>query len=288
MKPGLTTTFPSTAEGLMASTTLNNGTRMPWLGLGVWRVSGDAETQQVVQAALDLGYRSIDTAKIYGNERGVGNALRTSGVKREQLFITTKVWNDDIRSGRVEAAFEESLKRLGLDYLDLFLVHWPIAGKIASTWQAMERLLRAGHVRAIGVSNHLQPHLEELLASAEIVPAINQIEFHPYLQSKRLVTFCQAKGIRVEAWSPLMQGGDLLRDRTLSGIARKHGRTVAQIILRWDVQSGVVTIPKSVKPHRLAENAGIFDFELSDAEMAAIAALDHDQRVGPDPFHFDF
>lgn len=288
MAPGLTDTFPSIVEGLRASTALNNGGRMPWLGLGVWQVNSDAETQKVVNAAIALGYRSIDTAKIYGNERGVGRAIRACGVPREQLFITTKVWNDDIRAGRVEAAFEQSLKLLGLDYLDLYLVHWPITGKIVPTWQAMERLQRTGRVKTIGVSNHLRPHLDELLPAAEIVPAVNQLEFHPYLQSQPLVAHCHAKGICVEAWSPLMQGGDVLRDRTLEGLAKRHDKTVAQIILRWDVQSGVVTIPKSTKPQRLAENAGIFDFELSDAEVSAINALDRNQRAGPDPLNFRF
>lgn len=288
MKSGMTGTFSSIAEGLKISTALNNGVRMPWLGLGVWQVKSDAETKEVVSAAIKLGYRSIDTAKIYGNERGVGQAIRASGVPREQFFITTKVWNDDIRAGRVEAAFEQSLKLLELDYLDLYLVHWPITGKIVPTWKAMERLQRAGRVRAIGVSNHLRPHLDELLPAAEIVPAVNQIEFHPYLQSKPLVEHCRAAGICVEAWSPLMQGGDLLQDPILTELAKRHGRTVAQIILRWNVQGGVVTIPKSAKPHRLAENAGIFDFELTAAEMTAIDALDRNRRCGSDPLSFDF
>jgi methylglyoxal/glyoxal reductase len=288
MELGLNATFPSSAEGLKARVTLNNGVRMPWFGLGVWQVSGDAGTQEVVEAAIELGYRSIDTAKIYGNERGVGQAIRECGVPREQLFLTTKLWNDDIRAGRVEKAFEQSLKLLGVDYVDLYLVHWPIAGKIVPAWQAMERLQRSGKTKAIGVSNHLRPHLDELLATAEIVPAVNQIEFHPYLQSRPLVEHCQAKGIRVEAWSPLAQGGDLLLDRCLADVAKRHGKSVAQIVLRWEVQSGVITIPKSVKPQRLAENAGIFDFVLSVSEMAAIDALDRNQRVGSDPFNFGF
>lgn len=281
-------TFPSPAMGLKAWSTLNNGAHMPWLGLGVWRIEGDGETEKLVCAGIELGYRSIDTARIYGNERGVGLAVRSCGVPREQLFITTKVWNDDIRAGRIEAACEKSLSLLGLDYLDLYLVHWPISGKIVEAWKAMERLQRAGRVRTIGVSNHLRSHLDELLAKAEIVPAVNQIEFHPYLQSKPLVEHCRAKGIRVEAWSPLMQGGELLHDEVLTQLAKRHGKSVAQIILRWDVQRGVVTIPKSTKPHRLAENAAIFDFQLSDEEVAAIDALDRNQRVGPDPLNFGF
>ncbi|MEO7414513.1 MAG: aldo/keto reductase [Opitutaceae bacterium] len=288
MESGFTATFSSVPEGLKQSVALNSGVHMPWLGLGVWQVSSDSQTGEVVRAAIDLGYRSVDTARIYGNERGVGQAIRACGVPRAELFVTTKLWNDDIRAGRVEAAFDQSLRLLGLDYVDLYLVHWPIAGKIAPTWKAMEKLQRAGRVKSIGVSNHMRPHLDELLATAEVVPAVNQIEFHPYLQSKPLVEHCRAKGIRVEAWSPLAKGGELLQDRVLGDLAKRHGKTVAQIVLRWEVQHGVVTIPKSVQPHRLAENAGIFDFQLSDVEMSAVAALDRNQRVGADPFNFGF
>lgn len=272
----------------LAATTLNNGVRMPWLGLGVWQVHSDADTERVVCIAIEHEYRSIDTAKIYGNERGVGRAIRHCGIAREQLFVTTKVWNEDVRSDNVAAAFEQSLKMLGLDYLDLYLVHWPVAGKIVSTWRAMERLARSGRVKAIGVSNHMQPHLDELLASAEIVPAVNQIEFHPYLQNPPLAEFCRARQIQVEAWSPLMKGGALLTDPALVQIAARYQKTVPQVVLRWDVQREVVTIPKSVHAHRLAENAGIFDFTLSDAEVATINALDRNKRVGPDPFNFAF
>lgn len=275
-------------DGLKATTTLNNGVPMPWFGLGVFQIDSDAETESVVRAAIDHGYRSIDTASLYGNERGVGRAIRSCDVPREQLFVTTKVWNDEMRRDRVEAAFEESTQRLGLDYIDLYLLHWPIAGKIVRSWQALEKLHRAGRIRAIGVSNYMIPHLDELLTAAEIVPAVNQIEFHPYLQSKPLVEHCRAKAIQIEAWSPLMQGGPVLRDRTLAEIARQRGKTVAQVVLRWEVQGGVVTIPKSVKAQRLAENADIFDFVLSDSEMAAIAALDRKHRSGADPFNFNF
>jgi diketogulonate reductase-like aldo/keto reductase len=288
MNPTLTETFPTTAEGLDARVALNHGAAMPWLGLGVWQVRSDTETEQVVRNAIELGYRSIDTARIYGNERGVGRGIRLSGVPREQLFITTKVWTDDIRAGRVEEAFEKSRQLLGLDYIDLYLVHWAVAGKIVSAWKALERLQRSGRVKAIGVSNHMRPHLDELLAAAEIVPAVNQIEFHPYLQSSPLVEYCREKNIRVEAWSPLMKGGKLLGDLMLKDIARRHQRSVAQIVLRWEVQRGVVTIPKTVNTERLVENSSIFDFRLDDAEMAAINALDRDERVGTDPFNFGF
>jgi len=272
-----------TALSLQATTTLNNGAQMPWLGLGVWQAGDDAATERIVRQAIELGYRSIDTARIYGNERGVGRAIRDSGVRREELFVTTKVWTDDIRAGRVPAAFDRSLELLGLEYVDLYLVHWEIPGRITSTWRAMEALLRGGRVKTIGVSNHLRPHLDELLAAAHVVPAVNQLEFHPYLQSRPLVDFCRGRKIQVEAWSPLMQAGSLLQDRTLQEIARRHGKSVAQVILRWDVQGGVVTIPKSAHPRRLAENAGVFDFALTAEDMKAIAALDRDRRSGADP-----
>jgi diketogulonate reductase-like aldo/keto reductase len=274
----------------MAATTtlLNNGLPMPLLGLGVWQVNSDAETERVVRWAIEAGYRSIDTARIYGNERGVGNAIRAAGAQREQLFVTTKVWTDDVRRGTVAEAFDKSLERLGLDYVDLYLVHWAIPGKVASTWRAMEKLLRSGRVKAIGVSNHLRPHLDELLAVAEVVPAVNQIELHPYLQSRPLVDFCRAKKIQVEAWSPLMKGRELLNDPLLAKIARTHQKTPAQVVLRWEVQDGIVTIPKSVHRERIVENAAIFDFTLTDAEMKQIAALDRNTRVGADPMNIGF
>ena len=225
---------------------------------------------------------------IYGNERGVGRAIRHCGVPREQLFVTTKVWNDDIRANRVVPACEQSLQLLGLDYVDLYLVHWPIEGRIVPAWRAMEELHAAGRAKSIGVSNHLRPHLDELLRTAKIVPAVNQIEFHPYLQSRPLLKACREHRIQVEAWSPLMKAGELLRDPVLTEIAKRHRKSPAQVVLRWDVQSGIVTIPKSVHAPRIAENAAIFDFVLSDAEMAAIDALDRDERCGPDPRNFGF
>ena len=270
------------------TTLLNNGVVMPLLGLGVWQINSDAETERVVRLAIDAGYRSIDTAKIYGNERGVGKAIRAGGVPREQLFVTTKVWNDDIRRGTVAEAFEESLQRLGLDFIDLYLVHWAIPGKITSTWRAMEKLQRSGRVKAIGVSNHLRSHLDELLPDAEIVPAVNQIELHPYLQSKALVEYCRARKIQVEAWSPLMKGRDLLSDLVLVKIAQAHRKTVAQVVLRWEVQSGIVTIPKSVHRDRIVENARIFDCTLNESEMKQINTLDRNTRVGPDPLNVGF
>jgi diketogulonate reductase-like aldo/keto reductase len=286
--PVLLGTFPTRAAGLKADTTLSNGVRMPWLGLGVFQVPNDTDAADAVRAALDAGYRHIDTAALYRNERGVGRAVRESGISREEIFVTTKVWNDDIRAGRIEAAATESLKRLGLDYVDLFLLHWPIKSLHQQSWRAMEKVYRAGQAKAIGVSNYMIPHLEELLPSAEVPPAVNQIEFHPYLQSKPLHHYCRSRDIRLTAWGPLMQAGPLLRDPVLTGIARKHEKTIAQVVLRWDLQLGVATIPKSVRPARIAENADIFDFELDDADMSVIAALDSNRRNGADPFNFTF
>ncbi len=285
---GLMDTFSSPAEGLAATTTLNNGVKMPWMGAGVWQINSDEETSRVVQAAIAAGYRRIDTASLYGNERGVGEGIRQSGVARDQIFVTTKVWNDDMRTGRIEEALEKSLQKLGFDYVDLYLLHWPVSGKIIPAWQALERLYREGRVRAIGVSNFMIPHLEDLLSSTRVVPAVNQIEFHPYLQSRALLNYCRGKNIQLEAWSPLMQGGPLLQNPVLEDIARAHGKTPAQIILRWDLQMGVATIPKSARAERLAANANVFDFALSEAEMRAIAGLDRGQRAGPDPFNFNF
>jgi diketogulonate reductase-like aldo/keto reductase len=286
--PVLLGTFPTTSSGLKATTTLNNGVRMPWLGLGVFQVPADADAAAAVGSALQQGYRHIDTAALYRNERGVGRAVRESGIPRGEIFVTTKVWNDDIRAGRIEQACADSLKKLGLDYVDLYLLHWPIKGKHHEAWRAMEKIYRSGQAKAIGVSNYMIPHLDELLPAAEILPVVNQIEFHPYLQSKPLHQYCRQRDIRLTAWSPLMQAGPLLRDPVLTGIARKHDKTVAQVILRWDLQLGVVTIPKSVRPERIAENADIFDFELDAADMSVIAALDRNRRNGADPFTFTF
>lgn len=280
--------FATTTEGLRARAPLNQGAGLPWLGLGVFQIKSDAKTESVVRTAIECGYRGIDTASIYGNERGVGAAVRNGGVPREELFVTTKIWNDAMRADQVEAAFEESMRLLGLDYLDLCLLHWPIKGHMVSSWRALEKLHRAGRVRAIGVSNYMVPHLEELLPQVEITPAVNQIEYHPYLQSAALIELCRGRGIQMQAWSPLMQAGALLRDRTLGEIGQRHGKSAAQVVLRWDLQTRVATIPKSVNPARLAENAAIFDFALSPEEMQAIARLDRGQRCGSDPFNFRF
>lgn len=266
--------------------TLNNGVQMPWLGLGVFKAKEGEEVVQAVKAAIRAGYRSIDTASAYRNEEGVGQgvreALQENGLQRKDVFITSKVWNSDQGFETTLKSFDDSLKRLGLDYLDLFLVHWPVKGKYKETYRALEKVYAEGKVRAIGVSNFQIHHLEDLLSEAKVVPAVNQVEFHPYLSQKELLRYCTEKGIQLEAWSPLGQG-HLLEHELLKGIASKYGKTVAQVILRWDVQLGVVTIPKSIREARIIENADIFDFELSAEEMQAIDGLNRNQRFGSDP-----
>ncbi|WP_243291907.1 aldo/keto reductase [Bacillus sp. FJAT-47783] len=272
---------------LQDCTTLHNGVKMPWFGLGVFKVEDGEEAIHSVKTALEVGYRSIDTAAVYKNEEGVGQGIRKSGVPREEIFVTSKVWNSDQGYESTLEAFQASLDRLGLDYLDLYLIHWPVAGKYKETWKALEHLYNEGKVRAIGVSNFHIHHLEDLLKDAEIKPMVNQVELHPRLIQKELREFCEKHQIQIEAWSPLMQG-KLLDHEVLVEIGRKYGKTPAQIILRWDVQSGIVTIPKSTKRERIIQNASIFDFELTKAEMDRIDALNRDERVGPDPDNFDF
>ncbi|MBL3648124.1 glyoxal/methylglyoxal reductase [Bacillus sp. RHFS10] len=261
---------------------LHNGVEMPWFGLGVFKVENGSEATESVKAAIKNGYRSIDTAAIYKNEEGVGIGIEESGVAREELFITSKVWNEDQGYETTLAAFEKSLERLQLDYLDLYLIHWPGKDKYKDTWRALEKLYKDGKIRAIGVSNFQVHHLEELLKDAEIKPMINQVEYHPRLTQKELRDYCKKQGIQLEAWSPLMQG-QLLDNEVLAQIAEKHNKSVAQVILRWDLQNEVVTIPKSIKEHRIIENADIFDFELSQEDMDKIDALNKDERVGPNP-----
>jgi len=266
---------------------LYNGVRMPYLGLGVWQSEDGPEVEQAVAWALKAGYRHIDTASIYQNEGGVGRAIRSSGIDREEVFLVSKVWNSDQGYETTMRAFEKSLERLDTPYLDLYLVHWPVAGKFRETWRALEDLYRAERVRAIGVSNFLRHHLEDLKASATMLPMVNQMEFHPYMVQQDLVDYCREYGIQYEAWSPLMQG-KIFQEERLSELAEKYGKTIAQIALRWDLQKGVVTIPKSSKKERIYSNAAIFDFEISAEDMARIDQLDRSQRFGPDPDTFDF
>nr|WP_179196663.1 aldo/keto reductase [Bacillus wiedmannii] len=278
-------------KNLQSTTTLHNGVEMPWFGLGVFKVEDGPELVEAVKSAIKAGYRSIDTAAIYGNEKAVGEGIRAgikeAGITREDLFITSKVWNSDQGYETTLAAYEESLKKLELDYLDLYLVHWPVEGKYKDTWRALETLYKEERVRAIGVSNFQIHHLKDVLAGAEMRPMINQVEYHPRLTQKELQAFCKEQGIQMEAWSPLMQG-QLLDNETLQEIADKYDKTTAQIILRWDLQNEVVTIPKSTKEHRIIANAHIFNFELTKEDMEKIDALNENHRVGPDPDNFDF
>lgn len=273
--------------------TLNNGVSMPQLGLGVWQVP-DEQAYASVLSALNSGYRSIDTAAIYGNEEGVGKAiaqfLADSGTDRSELFITTKLWNVEQGYDKTLAAFDESLKKLGLEYVDLYLIHWPEPKHdlYTETWRAFEEIYASGRAKAIGVSNFQQDHLQKIIDLGGTVPAINQIELHPNLQQRELRAFGKAHGIQTEAWSPLAQG-NLLEDASLAKIAEAHGKSPAQVIIRWHIQTGNVVIPKSVTPERIAANIDVFDFELSDAEMAVVDALDKDGRIGPNPdeMHMD-
>ena len=272
-------------ESIADAVILSSGTRMPLLGVGTFRSAPGQETTHSVAAALQIGYRSVDTASMYENEANVGEAILASGIPREELFVASKVWNDEQGYEGTLAAFERSRGRLGLDYLDLYLVHWPVPRLMAGTWRAMEELHASGRARAIGVCNHLIAHLEVLLALAEVVPAVNQVEFHPRLQQPALQQFCVQHRIQVEAWAPLMRGG-VFQIPEIVEIAGRHAKTPAQVTLRWMMQKRVVTIPKSVHEERLRENADIFDFELSPAEIDAIDALDSGQRLGRHPDSF--
>ncbi|MDQ0646388.1 2,5-diketo-D-gluconate reductase A [Microbacterium natoriense] len=267
--------------------TLNNGIEMPQLGFGVFQVP-DAETTAAVSVALEAGYRSIDTAAIYGNEAGVGRALAESGIARDDLFVTSKVWISDHGYDSTLRAYDAALERLGLDHLDLFLIHWPIpaAGTYPETWRALEKLYADGRVRAIGVSNFEPEHLVRLETESGIVPAVNQVELHPALQNRAVVEANSARGIVTEAWSPLAQGA-VLGDPAVLSIAELHGRTPAQVVLRWHLQQRRIVIPKSVTPARIAENLDVFGFDLSADELAAIDGLERDGRTGPHPAEFN-
>ena len=266
--------------------TLNNGVEMPQLGFGVFQISNEDVTDAVL-AALECGYRRIDTAAGYYNEVGVGQAIASSGVPRGELFITTKLANDDHGYDSALRAFDESLERLAMDYVDLYLIHWPLPtrNRYVETWRALERISSEGRSRSIGVSNFLIPHLQRLLDETEVTPAVNQIEIHPYLQQQELRRFGREHGILPEAYSPLAKG-EVLRDPVITGLAERYGKTPAQVVLRWHIQSGNIVIPKSNTPARIKENFEIFDFELSTPDIRAIDGLDRGARTGADPATF--
>ena len=266
---------------------LHNGVKMPYFGLGVYLSEDGQEVINAVKWAIEAGYRHIDTASIYNNEEGVGEGLKQSGIRREDVFVVSKVWNADQGYESTLKAFNDSLERLKLDYLDLYLIHWPVKGKYKDTWRALKHLYREKKVRAIGVSNFMKHHLEDLLQTAEIVPMVNQMEFHPYLVQQDLIDYCNAHQIQYEAWSPMMQGRIFELD-SIKKIGLKYGKSPAQVVLRWDLQKGVITIPKSAKKERIIDNASLFDFELSNEDMVYLEGLDKGQRFGPDPDTFDF
>jgi 2,5-diketo-D-gluconate reductase A len=270
-------------SGVVPDVVLNNGVRMPQLGFGVFQVGND-EARAAVTTALEAGYRSIDTAALYGNEQGVGIAVRASGIPREELFVTTKLWNADQGAGRVRPAFERSLDKLGLDYLDLYLIHWPVPSQdlFVETWKTFEQLYADGRVRAIGVSNFTPPQLTRLLDETEVAPAVNQVELHPGFQQPALRAFHREHGIATEAWSPLGQGAALTHP-VITRLAEQHEKTPAQVVLRWHLDLGNVVIPKSVTPVRIRENLSVFDFALAAEDARQIAGLESGQRIGPDP-----
>ncbi|MBM1105299.1 aldo/keto reductase [Aurantibacter crassamenti] len=266
---------------------LNNGVKIPYLGLGTYQADNDNEVINAVKCALDFGYRHLDTASVYANEEGVGKGIKASSVAREDIFVVSKVWNNDQGYESTLEAFEATLQRLDVEYLDLYLIHWPVKGKYKDTWRALEKLYREKRIRAIGVSNFMKHHLEDLMQDSEITPMVNQVEFHPYLVNQDLVDFCTSKGIRYEAWSPFMQG-KLFKLDICKELSEKYGKSPAQIVLRWNLQKGVVTIPKSVHEERIISNADIFDFELSKEDIAQLDNFDRNERIGPDPDNFDF
>jgi diketogulonate reductase-like aldo/keto reductase len=268
--------------------TFNNGVQMPQLGFGVFLVPPD-EVVEPVRAALDAGYRLVDTATLYGNEKGVGRAIRESGVPRDEVFVTTKLWNSDQGYESTLRAFDESMRLLGLDVLDLYLIHWPVPAKdrYRDTWRALERLYDDGRVRAIGVSNFTVAHLTRLLDDAQVVPAVNQVELHPGFAQDELRAFHHERGIVTESWSPLGRGQGLLEQEPVVAVAAAHGRTPAQVVLRWHLQLGLAVIPKSTHAERIRENFDVFDFTLTDEEMSTLSALTAPGRIGPDPDTFN-
>ena len=260
---------------------------MPYLGLGVFQAKDGEETYNAVKWAIEVGYKHIDTAAIYGNEASVGKAIKDSGIARSELFVTTKLWNEDMRQDNQLKAIDQSLKLLGLDYVDLYLIHWPVKGKYIESWKKMEQIYKSGKARAVGISNFNIHHIEDILAVSDLKPVINQCECSPEFTQIELVDYCKQKGIQFEPWSPLGQGNTLKNPKIIA-IAQKYGKTPAQIILRWGFQRGFVNIPKSVTKSRIEENTKIFDFELTDADFKEVFTVNKDKRYGADPETFDF
>ncbi|WP_280516049.1 MULTISPECIES: aldo/keto reductase [Bacillaceae] len=274
-------------KDIRSTLTLHNGVEMPQFGLGVYKVEEGQQVEDTVKNAINIGYRLIDTAAFYDNEEGVGRAIKESGVPREDLFITTKVWNTEQGYEQTLGAFDKSLMKLGLEYIDLYLIHWPVKEKYLETWRALEKLYRDGKVRAIGVSNFQIHHLKDIMENSGEKPAVNQVELHPLLSQEEIRVFCDEHNIKVEAWSPIARGR-VLEDPAIKEIAEHHSKSSAQVILRWHLQNGIIVIPKSVKEERLRENANIFDFELTEEDMRQMNTLNKNQRFGADPDKFDF
>ncbi|ARJ40386.1 glyoxal reductase [Sporosarcina ureae] len=264
---------------------LSNGVQMPQFGLGTYKMTEPEQTMQAVEKAVSLGYRAIDTASIYDNEQAVGEAIRHTGLAREDFFVTSKVWNDHQGYDETLRAFERTLTRLDMNYLDLYLTHWPVASSYVDTYRAIERLYDERLIRSTGVSNHHESHLQEIFTIANIRPMVNQIELHPRLTQEPLRLFCREHQIAVTSWSPLARG-QILEDATLTAIAAQHGKTVAQVVIRWHLQNGLIVIPKSVSFDRIQENSEVADFELTLSDMAIIDALNRDERTGTDPDSF--
>ncbi len=273
--------------GLSSSLKLSNDVLIPRIGLGVFKMEEGSEVKDAVRWAIEGGYKSIDTAKVYANEAGVGKAIRNTGIARDDIFVTTKVWNSDQGYDATVRAYEKSLEELGFDYVDLYLVHWPVKETYKDSWRALETLYNEGRVRAIGVSNFLVHHLEDVMTSGNIVPMVNQVEFHPRLQQPELQSFCRENGVQMEAWSPIMKGR-VMEIPELVEIGNSHDKNPVQVTLRWLYQKDIVAIPKSAKKARIESNVDIFDFELTDEEMTVIENLDQGTRIGPDPDNFNF
>ncbi|MGN8644738.1 aldo/keto reductase [Gracilibacillus sp. HCP3S3_G5_1] len=272
---------------LTTTVKLNNGIDIPVIGLGVYKAEPGDEVYHAVRSALDLGYRHIDTASLYANEEGVGQAIIDSGIPREEIFVTTKVWNDEQGYEQTKAAFKHSLERLQMDYVDLYLVHWPVPGKFKETYKALEEIYREGKAKAIGVSNFEPHHLEELLKEAEVTPAVNQVELHPQLQQRAVRDFCKKHDIKIEAWAPLGKAR-YFDHPVLQELAEKYNKKPSQIIVRWQYQSGIITIPKSVHKSRQQENVDIFDFDLTNEDLEKINRMDEGKRIGAHPDEFDY